>query len=84
MKENFDLYGFLWGVPKEKREARRNELVKLFGLEDLLKTSAFDLSGGQKRRVQVAREFLHDMDLLFLDEPTVGLDPVMRRKILVC
>jgi ABC-2 type transport system ATP-binding protein len=82
VKENFDLYGFLWGVPKEKRETRRNELVKLFGLEDLLKTSAFDLSGGQKRRVQVAREFLHGMDLLFLDEPTVGLDPVMRRKIL--
>jgi ABC-2 type transport system ATP-binding protein len=56
--------------------------VKVFGLEDLLKTPAFDLSGGQKRRVQVAREFVHDMDLLFLDEPTIVLDPVMRRDIL--
>ncbi|MDA4130350.1 MAG: ABC transporter ATP-binding protein, partial [Thaumarchaeota archaeon] len=82
VKENFDLYGFLWGVPKETREKRRNELVKMFGLQELLKTSAWDLSGGQKRRVQVAREFVHDMDLVFLDEPTVGLDPIMRRKIL--
>jgi ABC-2 type transport system ATP-binding protein len=82
VKENFDLYGFLWGVPKETRDRRRDNLVKLFDLESVLKTSALDLSGGQKRRVQVAREFLHDMDLIFLDEPTVGLDPVMRRKIL--
>lgn len=82
VKENFDLYGFLWGVPKEVREKRRDELVKMFDLGELLKKSAFDLSGGQQRRVQVAREFVHDMDLLFLDEPTVGLDPIMRRKIL--
>ncbi|MDG6999294.1 MAG: ABC transporter ATP-binding protein [Nitrososphaerota archaeon] len=82
VKENFDLYGFLWGVPKEIRTNRRDELVKMFDLGDLLKKSTFDLSGGQQRRVQVAREFVHDMDLLFLDEPTVGLDPIMRRKIL--
>ena len=82
VKENFDLYGFLWGVPKEVRTKRRDELIKIFGLEEFAKKSAFDLSGGQQRRVQVAREFIHDMDLLFMDEPTLGLDPVMRRKIL--
>jgi ABC-2 type transport system ATP-binding protein len=82
VKENIDLYGFLWRVPKDIREKRRDELLKIFGLEDLQKTPAMELSGGQKRRVQVAREFVHDMDLLFLDEPTVGLDPVMRRRIL--
>lgn len=82
VKENFDLYGFLWGIPKQIREKRRNELIKTFGLEENVKTNAFDLSGGQKRRVQVAKEFMHDMELLFLDEPTVGLDPLMRRQIL--
>jgi ABC-2 type transport system ATP-binding protein len=82
VKENFDLYGFLWGVPKEVRIRRRDELIKMFDLGELVKKSTFDLSGGQQRRVQVAREFIHDMDLLFLDEPTVGLDPIMRRKIL--
>lgn len=82
VRENFDLYGFLWGVPKEMRAKRRDELIKMFELEEFAKKSAFDLSGGQQRRVQVAREFIHDMDLLFLDEPTVGLDPIMRRRIL--
>lgn len=82
VKQNFDLYGFLWGVPKDVRRKRRDELIKIFELEELAKKSAFDLSGGQQRRVQVAREFIHDMDLLFLDEPTVGLDPIMRRRIL--
>lgn len=82
VKQNFDIYGFLWGVPKSKREEKSAELIKTFGLEDLVKMRAFDLSGGQQRRLQVAREFIHDMDLLFLDEPTVGLDPLMRRKIL--
>jgi ABC-2 type transport system ATP-binding protein len=44
--------------------------------------STLDLSGGQRRRLQVAREFIHEMDLLFLDEPTVGLDPIARRDLL--
>jgi ABC-2 type transport system ATP-binding protein len=82
VKQNFDIYGFLWGVPKKEREERTRELMKTFGLEELSKMRAFDLSGGQQRRLQVAREFIHNMDLLFLDEPTVGLDPIMRRKIL--
>jgi ABC-2 type transport system ATP-binding protein len=82
VKQNFDIYGFLWGIPKKERDERSAELMKTFGLEEQSKMRAFDLSGGQQRRLQVAREFIHDMDLLFLDEPTVGLDPLMRRKIL--
>jgi ABC-2 type transport system ATP-binding protein len=79
---NFDVYGVLWGVPTAERIQRREQLIAQFGLEDVRKRRAFDLSGGQKRRVQVAREFMHDMDVLFLDEPTVGLDVIMRHTLL--
>ena len=79
---NFDIYGVLWSVPKKVRLQRREELIKMFGLQDVRKQRSFDLSGGQKRRVQVAREMMHDMDILFLDEPTTGLDVFMRRELL--
>ena len=79
---NFDLYGFLWKVPKPERIRRREELIARFGLDEIRKRRSFDISGGQKRRVQVAREFMHDMDILFLDEPTIGLDVLMRRTLL--
>jgi ABC-2 type transport system ATP-binding protein len=79
---NFDVYGILWGVPKAERVRRREELMKKFDLDGIRKKRSFDLSGGQKRRVQVAREMIHDMDVLFLDEPTVGLDVLMRRELL--
>jgi ABC-2 type transport system ATP-binding protein len=79
---NFDVYGILWGLPKAERIQRREQLIDRFGIADVRKRRAFDLSGGQKRRVQVAREFMHDMDVLFLDEPTVGLDVIMRHTLL--
>ena len=63
-------------------KARIEEVLEVFDLSSLRKVRAMELSGGQKKRLQVAREFLHDMDLLFLDEPTVGLDPIMRRSVL--
>ena len=58
------------------------EILHAFDLESLRNTKNDELSIGQRRRVQVAREFMHDMDLLFLDEPTVGLDPSARRMLL--
>jgi len=79
---NLDIYGMLWGVPREERRRRREELLGRFDLDEIRKRRAFDISGGQKRRVQVAREFMHDMEILFLDEPTVGLDVIMRRTLL--
>ncbi|HEU4605935.1 MAG TPA: ABC transporter ATP-binding protein [Nitrososphaera sp.] len=77
-----ELYGMMWGVPGEKRRDRARELMDKFDLASFKGMKNDELSIGQRRRVQVAREFMHDMDLLFLDEPTSGLDPSARRILL--
>ncbi|HKZ61742.1 MAG TPA: ABC transporter ATP-binding protein [Nitrososphaera sp.] len=77
-----ELYGLMWGVPGEKRRDRARELLEKFDIASFKNMKNDELSIGQRRRVQVAREFMHDMDLLFLDEPTVGLDPAARRMLL--
>lgn len=82
VENNLKIYAMLWEVPRETAEARIEEVLELFELTDLRKVRAFELSGGQKKKLQVARELIHDMDILFLDEPTVGMDPIMRRRIL--
>lgn len=76
---NLDLYGFLWNVPKKERKRRIELLLDKFGLKEARKTAPPELSLGQRRRLQVAREFMHDSDVMFLDEPTTGLDPQARR-----
>ncbi|HET9009829.1 MAG TPA: ABC transporter ATP-binding protein, partial [Nitrosarchaeum sp.] len=82
VEKSLDKYGMMWNVPKIERKKRMEQLIKDFDLMDIRKKRNEDLSIGQRRRVQVAREFMHDMELLFLDEPTVGLDPSARRKLL--
>jgi ABC-2 type transport system ATP-binding protein len=82
VETSMDLYGLLWNVPKKLRSERIEELIEKFSMQEFRKMSSLDLSTGQRRRLQVAREFIHDMDLLFLDEPTVGLDPIVRRNAL--
>lgn len=82
VEANFDVYGMLWGIPKRERVERREKLIRIFGLEQARRRRAFDLSGGERRRLQVAREMIHQADILFLDEPTVGLDVLMRRELL--
>jgi ABC-2 type transport system ATP-binding protein len=78
-----DLYGMLWGLgDKRVRKQKVNQILNTFDLEHIRNAKNDDLSIGQRRRVQVAREFIHEMDLLFLDEPTVGLDPSARRLLL--
>jgi ABC-2 type transport system ATP-binding protein len=79
---NLGLYGFLWNVPKKERDKRIELLLEKFGLKEARKTAPPELSMGQRRRLQVAREFMHDCQLMFLDEPTIGLDPQARRTTL--
>jgi ABC-2 type transport system ATP-binding protein len=79
VERNLDLYGFLWDVPKKERKERVELLLDKFGLQEARKTAPPELSMGQRRRLQVAREFMHDCELMFLDEPTTGLDPQARR-----
>jgi ABC-2 type transport system ATP-binding protein len=57
-------------------------MLALFELEEVRRRKPWSLSGGERRRFQVARELMHEMELLFLDEPTVGLDALTRRRIL--
>ena len=82
VEKSLEKYGMMWNVPKTERKKRMEQLLKDFDLVEIRKKRNEDLSIGQRRRVQVAREFMHDMELLFLDEPTVGLDPSARRKLL--
>ena len=73
----------MWGLNDRKaRKDKVKEILKTFDLESIKNSKNDELSIGQRRRVQLAREFMHDMDLLFLDEPTVGLDPSARRMLL--
>ena len=82
VERSMELYGFLWGLSKNKNKDKVRELLDIFELTSVKDVCNEDLSIGQRRRVQIAREFLHEMDLLFLDEPTVGLDPRARRNLL--
>jgi len=82
VEKSLEKYGMMWDVESNKRKERVENLISSFDLQNIRKKRNEDLSIGQRRRVQVAREFMHDMELLFLDEPTVGLDPTARRKLL--
>ena len=82
VEKSLEKYGMMWNVDKKIRSDRLEELLLSFNLQEIRNRKNEDLSIGQRRRVQVAREFMHDMELLFLDEPTVGLDPSARRGLL--
>ena len=79
--ENMQLHGVLYHVPRATRLARAEELLKLFELWDRRDAPVKQFSGGMKRRLEIARGFLHTPKILFLDEPTLGLDPQSRNQL---
>ena len=81
MDHNLDLHGRYFGVPSKIRKQRISDLLEYVGLADRSKSLVKHLSGGLQRRVMIVRALVHEPKILFLDEPTVGLDPAIRRQI---
>src|SRR5271169_3605888 len=79
--ENMILHGILYHVPRQLRESRTEHLLKLFELWERKDSYVKTFSGGMKRRLEIARGFLHTPKILFLDEPTLGLDPQSRNQL---
>ena len=80
-KENLDFHGRLYGLDRTVREDRIKEVLELVQLTDRADSLVKTYSGGMKRRLEIARGLMHHPEVLFLDEPTLGLDPQTRRSI---
>ncbi|HTS30188.1 MAG TPA: ATP-binding cassette domain-containing protein [Bryobacteraceae bacterium] len=79
--ENIGIHARLYGITGESRRRRTAELLEAVNLQDRSDALASTLSGGMRRRLEIARGMVHDPQILFLDEPTTGLDPVSRMSV---
>jgi len=80
-KENLDFHGRLYGMNREERRKRIKQVLELTGIKEKADTLVKNFSGGMQRRLEIARGVLHEPEILFLDEPTLGLDVQTRMKI---
>ena len=81
VRENLELIAGVHGFPKEKRNAKIQELTELLGLGSVIKRRAGKLSGGFQRRLSIAMALISEPQILFLDEPTLGLDVIARSEL---
>ena len=80
-KENLDFHGMMYGIPRAERARRITEVLELVELTEKAEVLVQNYSGGMKRRLEIARGLIHHPSVLFLDEPTLGLDAQTRRRI---
>lgn len=80
-KENLDIHGCLYHLPRNLRKQRIEQVLELVDLKDKENKQVKTFSGGMKRRLEIARGMMHHPKILFLDEPTLGLDPQTRRNV---